>query len=124
MVLDLELPLAIHIMPIIRNSEGLALSSRNQYLSEKERSLALTLPHSLNIIEKLIKTNQDYKSFIKELKKDERWNYICVLDAKTLEEPDTNISELVIIGAFKLGNTRLLDNKLVTLKKENTQHDG
>lgn len=124
MVLDLELPLTIHIMPIIRNTEGLALSSRNQYLSDKERTLALTLPHSLNIIEKLIKTNQDYKSFIEELKKDERWSYICVLDAKTLEEPDTNTSELVIIGAFKLGNTRLLDNKLVTLKKENTHHDG
>ncbi|NOT78858.1 MAG: pantoate--beta-alanine ligase [Bacteriovoracaceae bacterium] len=124
MVLDLELSVVIHIMPIIRNTEGLALSSRNQYLSDKERTLALTLPHTLNIIEKLIKTNQDYKSFIEELKKDERWNYICVLDAKSLEEPDTNTSELVIIGAFKLGNTRLLDNKLVTLKKEITHHDG
>ncbi len=125
MVLDLDLPVKIHIMPIIRNAEGLALSSRNQFLSESERTEALIFPQSLIKIEKLIRTNQNYQALINELKIDSRWDYLHVLDAHTLEEPIKEESlEIVIIGAFKLGTTRLLDNILVTLNKENPHHDG
>jgi len=117
MVLDLELPVTIHIMPIIRNTEGLALSSRNQYLSANERIEALILPHSLIKLEKLIQTNQDYLSFIEDLKKDSRWDYIQVLDAHNLELPTSSTMDLVIVGAFRLGTTRLLDNIQLSLKK-------
>ena len=115
MVKDLDLPINIHILPIVRNSEGLALSSRNQYLSETERTEALVLPHTLQKIEKLIKTKQDYKSFIEEALKDNKWDYLEVLDSSNLETPTDKSEELVIVAAYRLGTTRLLDNILVSM---------
>lgn len=113
MVKDLDIPIDIHIMPIVRNAEGLALSSRNQYLSETERSEALTLPQTLLKVEKLIRTKQDYKHFVAEVIKDKRWDYLEVLDSNNLELPNEKTTELVIVAAFRLGTTRLLDNILV-----------
>ncbi len=115
MVYDLELPVKIHVMPIIRNSEGLALSSRNQYLSSNERVDAMTLPKTLQLVEKTIKNKEDTSLLISETLKDTRWDYLEVLDAKTLNAPAEETEILVIIGAFKLGTTRLLDNILVPL---------
>lgn len=114
MVKDLDIKINIHIMPIVRNAEGLALSSRNQYLSDTERSEALTLPQTLQKVEKLIRTKQDYKSFVSDiLKNDKRWDYLEVLDSDNLEPPTNKTHELVIVAAFRLGTTRLLDNILV-----------
>lgn len=115
MVHDLEIPIKINIMPIIRNAEGLALSSRNQYLSDAERTEALELPKTLQIIEKLIKTKQDYKSFVSEkIAKDKRWDYLEVLDASNLENPSDKTKELVIVAAYRMNSARLLDNILVS----------
>lgn len=115
MVHDLEIPIKINIMPIIRNAEGLALSSRNQYLSETERTEALELPKTLQIIEKLIKTKQDYKSFVSEkIAKDKRWDYLEVLDSSNLENPTDKTKELVIVAAYRMNSARLLDNILVS----------
>jgi len=113
MVLDLSLDINIHIMPIIRNSEGLALSSRNQYLSERERSEALHLSKTLKQIEMLIKNKKDYKELIEAELTNTKWDYLEVLNADNLETPDESTKQLVIIGVYKLGNTRLLDNILV-----------
>lgn len=113
MVNDLSLPIDIIVMPIIRNSEGLALSSRNQYLSDKERVEAMKLPNTLQKIEKLIKTHQDYQSFIAENLQDKNWDYLEVLDADNLETPTDKSSDLVVIAAYRLGTTRLLDNIVV-----------
>jgi pantoate--beta-alanine ligase len=116
MVSDLEIPIKIQILPIIRNSEGLALSSRNQYLSDKDRTQALVLPRTLQKIDKLIRTKQEYKSYIKEtLAADNKWDYLEVLDSSNLEMPDNNTEELVILAAYKVGGTRLLDNILVPM---------
>lgn len=117
MVHDLEIPVNIHVMPIIRNSEGLALSSRNQYLDQTQRVEALTLPKTLQAVEKLIKNKEDTDQLISETLKDPRWDYLEVLDADTLEKANENhkTKTLVIVGAFRLGNTRLLDNILVSL---------
>lgn len=118
MVSDLEIPIRLHIMPIIRNSEGLALSSRNQYLSDSERVSALILPHTLQKIEKLIRTKQDYKNFITEaLKTDGQWDYLEVLDSSNLEAASDSTTELVILAAYRAGSTRLLDNILVLVNE-------
>jgi pantoate--beta-alanine ligase len=114
MVKDLEIPIKIHVMPIIRNSEGLALSSRNQYLSESQRVEALILSKTLQHIEEMMKKNEDPTVFIENAKKDKRWDYLEVLDATNLEAPKNNTNEFVIVGAFRLGETRLLDNILFT----------
>lgn len=114
MVKDLDIKINIHIMPIVRNAEGLALSSRNQYLSESERAEALTLPQTLVKIEKLIRTKQDYKTFVSDvLKNDKRWDYLEILDSDNMEAPSAKTQELVIVAAFRSGTTRLLDNILV-----------
>lgn len=113
MVADLSLEIKIHIMPIIRNSEGLALSSRNQYLSESDRSEALHLPRTLKQIEMLIKNKMDYKALIESELTNNKWDYLEVLNAENLEAAIESTQELVIIGVYKLGNTRLLDNILV-----------
>lgn len=113
MALDLSLDVNIHVSPIIRNSEGLALSSRNQYLNEQERNEALHLPRILKQIEMKIKNRDDYKMLIESELTDTKWDYLEVLNAENLVPPDDKVSELVIIGAYKLGNTRLLDNILV-----------
>ena len=113
MVHDLQIPIKINIMPIVRNSEGLALSSRNQYLSETERTEALILPHTLQKIEKLIRSKQDYKSFVEEILKDKNWDYLEILDSKNLELPTDRTQEVVILAAYHMSSTRLLDNILV-----------
>ncbi|MGZ3789146.1 MAG: pantoate--beta-alanine ligase [Bacteriovorax sp.] len=115
MVADLDLEIKIQIMPIIRNSEGLALSSRNQYLSENERSEALHLSRTLKQIEMMIKNKTDYKTLIEFERTNNKWDYLEVLDATNLETPSDQTNELVIIGVYKLGSTRLLDNILVQL---------
>ncbi|RPJ79183.1 MAG: pantoate--beta-alanine ligase [Alphaproteobacteria bacterium] len=113
MILDLDLDINFHIMPIIRNSEGLALSSRNQYLSESERSEALHLSETLKQIEMFIKNKKDYSSLIEAELTNNKWDYLEVLNANNLETPNEATREMVIIGVYKLGNTRLLDNILV-----------
>ena len=118
MVHDLEIPIKINIMPIIRNSEGLALSSRNQYLSESERIEALVLPHTLQKVEKLIRTKQDYKTFSQEAKaNDKKWDYLEILDSQNLEAPTDKTREVVIVAAYRMNSARLLDNILVSLGK-------
>lgn len=118
LVLDLNIPIKLEIMPIVRNSEGLALSSRNQYLSESERLQALALPQTLQKIEKLIRTKQDYKTFIADtLKNDNKWDYLEVLDSANLETSSAFTTELVLLAAYRVGTTRLLDNILVPVNE-------
>jgi pantoate--beta-alanine ligase len=113
MVIDLGLDIHLNVLPIIRNSEGLALSSRNQYLTNEERIEALHLPRTLKQIEMLIKNRADYKSIINSELNNNKWDYLEVLDSKNLQEPTSNTSEVVVIGAYRLQSARLLDNILV-----------
>lgn len=113
MVKDLSLDINVQMMPIIRNAEGLALSSRNQYLNEQERSEALHLPRTLKKIENMILNKEDYIHLLDFETTNTKWDYLQVLNAETLEAPDAETKELVIIGVYRLGNTRLLDNILV-----------
>lgn len=113
MIDDLELDIKMSILPIVRTSEGLALSSRNQFLNAEERIEALHLPRTLKEIESLIKNKMDYKTLIASELKNEKWDYLEVLDAANLEEITATSSNIVIIGAYRLRTTRLLDNILV-----------
>jgi pantoate--beta-alanine ligase len=113
MIDDLGLDINFIRMPIIRNSEGLALSSRNQYLSESERSHALILSKTLKKIENLILQKADYHPFINECLTDKNWDYLEVLDARDLSEPKRDSREIVVIGTYRIGTTRLLDNIVV-----------
>ncbi|TDJ04901.1 MAG: pantoate--beta-alanine ligase, partial [Deltaproteobacteria bacterium] len=109
-------------MPIKREADGLALSSRNQYLSKDERQEALTLPRTLSELKNLVKNTiwseakPEMDRIINEVLKDERWEYLTYLDSKNLENSVENTHMLGLFGAFKIGDTRLIDNKLVEIK--------
>lgn len=115
MIHDLGLGINMFILPIVRNSEGLALSSRNQFLSAEERQVALHLPKTLKHIEMLIKNKADYKSLIATELTNDKWDYLEVLDFETLEGPTLKTQKVVVIGAYRLRSTRLLDNILVPI---------
>lgn len=114
MVKDLQLPLKVTGMPIIRDHDGLALSSRNQYLSAEERQEALILSQTLGKVRDLIDGKRSgipgARAFIAETLKDPRWNYLELRDADTLSEDLTHSRSLTLLGVFQLRTTRLLDN--------------
>lgn len=114
MVKDLSLPIEIVGMPIKRDETGLALSSRNQYLTAEQRKEALILSHSLKKIAQLIDSKKinllAAKREIDSLVQDPKWNYLEMRDAETLSEDLTNSKRITLLGVYKLGTTRLLDN--------------
>lgn len=122
MIEDLRLDVQIVPMPIKREEDGLAFSSRNQYLSKDERREALTLPRTLGELKNLVKNTvwseakPEMDRIIKEALKDKRWEYLTYLDSKNLDSSVEKTYMLGLFGAFKLGDTRLIDNKLVEVK--------
>lgn len=117
LVRDLNIPVEIVGASIVREKDGLAMSSRNQYLTESERQQAAKLFACLNSMAVTIKNgNKDYKLLenqaIKELKANGfKPEYVNVCDAETLKSP--NNQNLVIIAAAWLGKARLIDNVAV-----------
>lgn len=120
MTKDLLLPIEIIGMPIIRENDGLAMSSRNQYLNPEQRSHSLILSKTLKKIEEMIagkreniKLAEQYKL---ELLKDQHWNYIEIRDSLNLSSDISQAKEISILAVYQLGTTRLLDNIQVELK--------
>jgi pantoate--beta-alanine ligase len=120
MVRDLNMPVSIEICPIIRESDGLALSSRNGYLSLEERKSALILHRSLLRAQTLFEGGERNSANLIAAGKQEfsrepkaRLDYLEIVDPDSLE-PVTTISNraLVAVAAF-IGNTRLIDNIIV-----------
>lgn len=117
---DLMLPIQIIGMPIIREHSGLALSSRNQYLSQTEREEGLLLSKTLKNLKELLTKNKnnipEAKKLIDESLKDPRWDYLELRDAETLSEDVSDSKKLTILGVLKVGSVRLLDNVQVELE--------
>lgn len=120
MVRDLNIPVQIEVCPIVRESDGLALSSRNAYLSPDDRKMALVLHASLQRAQKLFDDGErDAAKIAAEARKAFVWqpavklDYFEIVDPDTLE-PLTAIEKrsLVAVAAF-VGNTRLIDNMLL-----------
>ena len=122
MVEDLAMPITLIRAPIVRNEAGLALSSRNQYLTESQRLIAPKLFVALQSVEMAIQSgNRNYESLcqsaVQQVLSDgfDSVDYIQVLNSVSLETPEVDDRSLVIVAAAKLGNTRLLDNVLVIM---------
>ena len=118
LVADLNVPIEIVMGPTIREPDGLAMSSRNRYLSEAERRQAVVLSQSLAEAEKLIAVeNVRSAETIRQMIRDRilsaggmTIDYIAVTDPVTLQELTTIETEAVILLAVRLGSTRLIDN--------------
>jgi pantoate--beta-alanine ligase len=124
MVRDLDLPAEIVVGPIVREPDGLALSSRNAYLNVRERKQALVLSRALKAVEASIRkgtvragelANTARGVFAEE--PDVRIDYIAVVNPETLESvEDVGSGALVAVAAY-VGSTRLIDNVVVGPKK-------
>jgi pantoate--beta-alanine ligase len=116
-VRDLNLPVEIVVCPIVREPDGLAMSSRNAYLDPQQRKSALVLSHSLKEVQTLFDRGERKASRLIEAGKQVFTQEPAVrLDYFEIVEPDTldAISEargpaLAAVAAF-VGNTRLIDN--------------
>jgi pantoate--beta-alanine ligase len=121
MVQDLALPVEVVGAPTVRSPDGLAMSSRNRYLSPGERSIAPRLHATLRAVAARIDAGEhDFADL-------EKWcavqlravgldpDYCSVRDAETLLAPDDRSVEVVILAAVRLGKARLIDNLRVGL---------
>lgn len=120
MVEDLNFPLCIVVVPTVREEDGLAMSSRNTYLSEPEREEALILAQSLEHAKKMISEGCQVVSEIKmemqemiENKPLVDLEYISICDNKGLEELPFIGGEILIAVAARVGNARLIDNIII-----------
>ena len=116
MVLDLNIPVQIIGEPTVRAEDGLALSSRNGYLTEEQRQLAPALYRHLNEIAQAIKAGErDYPGLVRHHlalieAKGFRPDYLEIRQAHTLLPATADDRDLVILVAAFLGATRLIDN--------------
>lgn len=115
-VADLDIPIEIIPCPIVREDDGLALSSRNTYLSEEERKAALCLSKAIFKGEDLAKSGSSVSEVLSKMKeiisseKLARIDYISAVDLTTMEDAkDFDGDRLVAIAVF-IGKTRLIDN--------------
>ena len=119
MVDDLHVPLTIVEVPTVRESDGLALSSRNERLSAEQRGLASSLHRSLQAAEQRIaKGERDARSIkdealaIIERKRGMRVEYFEIVDPDEMEPVDEISGPVRVAAAVWIGSTRLIDNVL------------
>lgn len=120
MVSDLNLPLRIVPCDIIRETDGLAMSSRNRYLSSEERKAALCLSQSLADAEAAYESGERSAMTIQHVVKHRldaeplaEIDYAVVVDAETLLPIETIIRPAVVLLAVRIGSTRLIDNAVL-----------
>ena len=119
MVLDLAMPIQIIAVETVREADGLAMSSRNKYLSAEQRALAPQLYKSLQKVQAQLESgHRDLVSLRDSAKKELvktgfRLDYLEIRDATSLALPTTATQRRVILTAVWLGNTRLIDNIVV-----------
>jgi pantoate--beta-alanine ligase len=120
MVTDLNMPLEIVVCPTVRQADGLAVSSRNQYLTRQQKKNAPLIYKSLQKCQKLIADGvADSKTIINQMRKilqqapSIKIEYISILDADTLQELKKITGRVLTAVAVKIGSTRLIDNIVV-----------
>jgi pantoate--beta-alanine ligase len=117
MVRDLNFDVEIVPMPTVRETDGLAMSSRNSYLSGDERVVALSLSRALEAARTALERGETDPGILKHAAKSELQRveglaieYVELRDAATLEEVTTLSAPVVVAVAARVGRTRLIDN--------------
>jgi len=120
MVVDLNVPIEIEVCPIVREDDGLAMSSRNIYLSSEERQQALTLSRSLKLAGELVDAGETnpkivleamYKEFVAA--NIDSIDYIELVDPTTLLPVSSLQEPTIALIACHIGETRLIDNSVL-----------
>jgi pantoate--beta-alanine ligase len=120
MVADLNLGLEVVAVPTVREADGLAMSSRNTYLSPEERGQAAVLYRALTLAQRLYSEGERDAETIRrkmtELIQKQplaQIDYVSIADAETLEELEVLRPPALVSMAVRIGNTRLIDNVVV-----------
>ena len=117
MVRDLNFPVGIHVVPTVREPDGLAMSSRNRYLSAKDRELGLKLSKALFAVREAFGKGERRASALEAI----GWRmlervvgltprYLAVVDSDTFQRVNTVRHGDAAIGAIRVGETKLIDN--------------
>jgi len=119
MVADLDMPVEIVGRPIVREPDGLAMSSRNMYLTADERAAALSISRSLTIAQGMVESGEkSAKALLCRVRAEieetglARIDYAGAVDPETLEEKTEMIRPFLLALAVFVGRTRLIDNRL------------
>jgi len=120
MVADLNMPLEIVVCPTVREPDGLAMSSRNQYLGPQERIDATVIYRSLQRSAELIRQGETDAARIADQMRDVlrqapalRVEYVNIVDAESLDDLRQVKGKVLVAVAGRLGSTRLIDNIVV-----------
>ncbi len=120
MVSDLNIPVEVVVCPTVRESDGLAMSSRNVYLSEEERRAAVVLFRALTAAKAAFESGERDAGSLRKLMMDvllqeplARVQYVSCANPETLEEHSGEFSSALLSMAVFIGKTRLIDNILV-----------
>ncbi len=120
MVEDLNVPIEIRVCPTVREPDGLAMSSRNAYLSPAERQRALALPRALNLAAELIaRGERDGHVVIRRMQRVldeagvEHVDYVALAHPESLHDVAQVDGPVVALVAASAGATRLIDNRLI-----------
>ena len=120
MTIDLNFPVEIIGMPIVRESDGLAMSSRNAYLSTHERTEALCLKFAIDSVQEAFRGGLHTAQLLKDLalqvvkrSSTATVDYIVLCDSITLEPVDIVNRNTLLAVAVKIGETRLIDNAIL-----------
>jgi len=123
MVRDLNFDMAIRVCPIVREPDGLAMSSRNSYLTPKQRSQAVCLSRAMRRAEELFAEGTRRVAPLVTAMQDiiqeaplARLDYLAVVNPESLREIRRIESEAVVLVAARFGSTRLLDNTILRAK--------
>jgi pantoate--beta-alanine ligase len=126
MVKDLDMDIEVVVCPTIRERDGLAMSSRNTYLDPVQRAASTVIYRCLKEASGLVKSGIINVDHVKRVMQEKilsepavtAIDYAGVYDPETLDEPFEIKENAVLAVAVKLGETRLIDNILVAVKKE------
>ena len=120
LVRDLSVPIEVNVCPIVREPDGLAMSSRNAYLTSEQRRQALSLWHALQLAEKchaageasVAKIEAQIRQHFKAVPEIDV-EYIAFLEAGTVNPVTTLAGPTILAIAARVGQTRLIDNHLI-----------
>jgi len=125
LVRDLHLPVEVVVLPTVREPDGLALGTRNQYLTPEERRAATVLYRALNVAEdEFADGERDASRLIRAMQKEiareplARTDYIAITDSERLEPIDNLAGRSALVSlAVYIGTTRLIDNLILNDEK-------
>jgi len=119
-VRDLEWPVTIRVLPTVREPDGLAMSSRNRYLSAAQRRQAVVVGRALKLVTARLATGERNTRRLRQAARrlitresSARIDYVAIVDAETLTPLRRASGRVAVLVAVRLGNTRLIDNVLV-----------